>query len=391
MAILFIKQTANNHYTWCQQGSTQGMEGDAKQLVAACQSVQAVVLLAPAEDVTLTIQPFDVSERKLLAKTIPYALEDELGMDVERLHFALGPIEADQVSVAIVDRALLQHWIDHYAVLEIRLQAVVPEQWLLRWQPAVWTLQIEDSRYIIRYDRHMGCAFSRDTAAFGLQQLAEQALPESVVVYADPSLQPTVQSILPEAVRDKLDWHNTTNYWAALALDQPYLNLLQQSFSRALPWRRWWQQWRVAAALFFLALVVQWLFNYSDWQILKKDNRQLREQTEQVYRKVIPTGQLIDSKRQLQRQVNALKGQSSDGFMVLLDQVAEPLAAIEGLLLRSLNYNEAQAEMLLTVSVPNFKAVEALRVAIERQGLQATMTGSQAEGDRTRARLRIKD
>ena len=413
---LLIKRETSDSYQWCRWGDNTGDAGDANALVAACANSESVVLLAAAEDVSLRLRPFAKQERKMLAKTMPYSLEDDVAEDIDDLHIALGsPIdsaEGDQtdghVAVAVINRDQLTEWLAELTALGITVQAVVPELLLLPWQPDSWTLLAQDGRCLLRYGRYTGFAFEDAVAGLALQLLMEQEQPLSadnaitVKLYGEPSQQKVMRALLPEPLRTHSESHDA-DYWSLLAgraaddtsdagddLSKPPLNLLQGAFARSWPWRTWWRQWRLVAATLLIVVAAQWSLNYTEWRMLEKDNADLRQQTEQAYRTAIPAGQIIDPKRQLQRQVNNMKGKRSDGFVSLFAKIALPLAETEGLTLQSLNYAENQSEIRLSIVVPNFNAVEELRLRIEQQGLNAEMTGSNAEGDRTRARLRIR-
>jgi type II secretory pathway component PulL len=75
--------------------------------------------------------------------------------------------------------------------------------------------------------------------------------------------------------------------------------------------------------------------------------------------------------------------------MPLLAGVARAMEATPGSALGSLNYAERAGELRLTVTAPDFAAVESLRGQLETGGLAAVMESSNAQGEQVRARLRV--
>ena len=211
------------------------------------------------------------------------------------------------------------------------------------------------------------------------------------MIYAGDQDRDALQSLIPDMLSSRLEWREGT-YWTVVAENFPDhtpLNLLQGIYASSLPWRNWWQQWRMVAAAVAATFTLQLIFNYVELSSLQHDNLTLRTQIEQSYRKAIPSGKIVEPERQLRRQVNALRGTDSSGFVALLDKMAPLLAGAE-YELQSMNYNGKLSEVRITVLASSFNEVEVLRAKIAEQGLTAEMTGSNAVGDKTRARLRIK-
>lgn len=392
---VLVKKQADNYFEWIVPGqpSDDIANGDVESLAQAFPAGVSVILLAPAELVNLSVQSFDESEKKVFSKTLPYTLEDDLVEDIEGLHFSFGEADNNAVPVALLKHELLQGWLEEFSAVGIEVQQVIPELCLLPWQAGTWTLMIDGDRLVLRSGEFSGFSLERDTALLAMQLLANESeqLPEAVVVYAGEQDRDALQAAAPDMLSSLLEWKEG-NYWQVLADHFPEhcgFNLLQGDYARSLPWRNWWQQWRMVAGLVAATFALQLLFNYIELNSLQGDNLALRTQIEQSYRQAIPSGKIVEPERQLRRQVNAMKGDSSTGFVALLDKMA-PLLAGKEYELQSLNYNGKQSEVRLTILASSFNEVETLRAKIAEQGLIAEMTGSNAVGDKTRARLRIK-
>lgn len=367
--------------------------GDAERLQEETGS-ESLVLIAPADKIGLRVFEFEASERKLLRQTVPYSLEDDLIDDVESLHFALGHINDARVDVAFVERDSVAEWRAQCAEQGLELQQVISELQLLPYQPDCWTLVVGDELWRIRYGVSQGFAMEADSAALALQLLLDNAAqpPAQLLVYANGADRDAIVNQLPELLRGLVSWQDD-DYWTMVARafrqgPEP-INLLQGEFAVSLPWKKWWGFWKTTAILVAAAVVVNIVFKVVSIQVLEHRNLQLRADTEQAYRQAIPRGAVIRPEQQLRRQVEGLRGGSGERFMPLLDRIATVLASVPGLQLQTLNYSGNQGEVRVTLLANGFNDVEVARSSLEKAGLQAELGGSNSEGAKTRARLRI--
>lgn len=368
--------------------------GDAERLTEEAVA-GSMVLIAPAEKVGLRAVDFDASEKKLLRQTVPYSMEDELAEDVDSLHFALGRIGEGVVDVAYVKREQLQHWQQQLGEQQIELQQVVSELQLLPCEEGSWTLLVTDTLWLVRYGLSQGFAMDADTARLGLQLLLDdtELPPQKLLVYADASVRDAVSGELPEMLRGIVEWREE-DYWEMVARGfaqtQAAINLLQGEYAPSLPWKKWWKTWKVSAVLVLAAVIVNILFSFISIQVLESRNYALRAETERIYRSVVPRGAVMRPAQQLRRKVEELGGGGGERFMPLLERTATVLTAVQGVELQTLNYSEKQSELRLTILANGFNDVETVRANLEKAGLVAELGGSNAEGNKTRARLRIK-
>ena len=398
---LLIRQCGIDNYQWLQLDNDSAGDirvGDSERLREQAETANHIVVLAPAEQVTLKTVEFDDSERKLLRQTIPYTLEDDCVDDVDELQFALGPIDGNQLSLAIIKRDDIHSNLSDLEQQDIDVQQLLTELLLLPIADHSWTLFVDHDRWLVRTSNLQGFAMEAVSASFALQLLLAEtdSAPQQLNVYCSPEQQAEIENQLPDTLSGLVSWQQA-DYWQLMSqglsqqLDEKNLiNLLQGDFARSLPWKKWWRSWRIAGYLFVAALVIQLVVSYSQLKTLESENLALRADTERAYRSVVPRGAVLDPERQLRRKVNALKGASSDGFVSTLAKITPVLTGKDGVVLQSLNYSEKRTELRLTILAPGFNDVENIRAGIEQAGLQAELTGSNAEGNNTRARLRVR-
>lgn len=388
---LLINPEADGQLAWRAANDTECRRGDAAELAAEAGAEADLILVVPAHKVTLQNVLFEAHERRLLRQTVPYSLEEELVDDIGELHFALGAVDANQVPVAVVERQWLSEWLERCRGAGLDIKRALPEQLLLPWREGCWSLAPEESRWLVRVGPHRGFALEPDNAALALQLMLDSAaeLPRQLLIYGDPPLEELLPQ-LPELLRGCVEMQPAQPLCAP-AQGEVVLDLLQGPFARTLPWQRWWREWRLTAQVLAAAVVVQLGISLLQHHQLEKQNLALRQQIEQVYRGVEPRGVINNPELQLQRKVKALQGQGGAGAIALLQQIGEALKGVAGVSVQNLTYSERQGEIRLSLSAAAFKDVEAVRTAIAGKGLDAQLTGSNADGDKTRAQLRITE
>jgi type II secretion system protein L len=347
-----------------------------------------LTLVLPAQKVALRDVPFTPQERRLLRQTLPYSLEEQLVDDVDTQHFALGALRGNQVPVAIVHKQWLQQWLETCAQAGLDIKQVLPEQLLLPYREHCWTVRIEAERWLVRVGAYRGFALEPDSAALALQLLLDNAaeIPQRLLVQSAQPLE-LLLSQFPELLRSSVEVLEA----AAPTADAARIDLLQGMFARTLPWRRWWLQWQWVAIALALAVVVHASALGVAHHRLYKQNIALRQQIEAIYRSVEPRGIVNDPELQLRRKLKALQGHQGSGVMPLLQQVGGALKKIDGVTVQNFTYSEQQGELRVSVTATAFKAVEAARAAIAASGLNAQLIGSNTDGDKTRAQLRISE
>jgi general secretion pathway protein L len=125
--------------------------GSAAELAAAAAG-RRPLLVARGEYITLSAAKVPGRNRNTWLKALPYALEEYLADDVEKLHFAPGePTPTGDIPVAVVQHQLLSGWLASCAQAGVEPVAVIPDYLLLPLSTAgSWSLLLEDDRASVR-------------------------------------------------------------------------------------------------------------------------------------------------------------------------------------------------------------------------------------------------
>ncbi len=386
----------DNTLVWYPPGSSDDPrsledEGEREQLAALAAARRAPVLFAvPGGDVSLREVSISAAEKRHIAKSLPFMLEDDFAGDVENLHFASRELDKLELGVAACTHDAMERW---QALMEQLPSAAqwVPEPLLLPWRAGELCIVIEDQQLVVRSAANEGFTAERGLAASMLGTLPEDTA-DTVIVYGLDQAADT--ELLPTWMRERMQWR-TGNFAAALMLaeeERQPLNLRQGDYGANLPLEQWWRQWRLVAGVFGAAFLLQVGSTYANYSNLEKENLQLRRQIESAYRQVVPRGAVVDAERQLTRQLEDLRGGGqSISFVSLMDRIGGVVAKQQGAQVATINFSDKLGDVRINLVAPDFNAVEAIRASLEEQGMNATTENTNRQGNVVRARLKVSE
>ena len=317
------------------------------------------------------------AERKMLAKTVPFSLEDELADDVEDGHFALGELGEGVVDVAVLNHAKLKQLFEDVAAAGLAFNSLTTCP--LPADEALW-IQLGDDAAALLSSEASVVVEQRQLSAV-VSSLADKA--QRVVMLSD-------------AVHAWPAWgDNISNagLFDLLASGRSGIDILQGEFRKGIAWQALWKAWRtpaIAAAVLMAALIGQaW------WQVglLEARNLEYRQAIEKTYREAFPNSRVVNPRRQMEARLGELQGgggSAGSNMLALLSSLStEPEAS--SLQISAVNYEARAAELRIDILADNFQQVEKLRSALRARGVSAELQNSSASGNKVRAKLALKE
>ena len=392
-----IIRLIDNHLAWYPPGADSAAQRiDSPEVLEqlrlfASQSRGKLCFAVPGTDVSLFDVKFSAAEKKHIAKSLPFTLEEQLASDIDQLHFSTAFTDSNSLCAAVCSEDKMSIWQELLADLPSPGKWV-PEPQLLPWNAGEWTIVLEDNHAIVRTGGCQGFSTERSLLASMLRAVLQDAdqAPSAIIVYGQDQV--ADGELLPQDLLEKMQWRRG-DFQTALLLSEvenTSVNLLQGRFAPRLSLEKWWQQWRLVATVFAAAFCLQLIAGYASYVQLEQENLALRGEIQNSYRRAFPKGALVDPEKQVKRQLDALRGTSqSSGFVSLMNRVGEIVASKPGTAIASINYNDKGGEMRMNITATDFEAVEAIRTAMTDNGLEAVMESSNVQGDEVRARLRI--
>jgi general secretion pathway protein L len=405
-AQLIVRPSSARQYQWALADAgiisdiqTGGLDSLA-EFVAPYGRLPATYLVS-GFDVLFRSVPFTEKERKHLTKTIPYTLEDELLGDVDDLHMVLGKPGEGRVYVAAIDEGQFAGDLDALQDAGVFPTLALPEQAVLLSsvvaESSGWLLYQYNDRLILRVDSDtiycLEPSMVPSVCAIVTDEFAE--LPPSIEAYYEDEQQWQEALIhIPESLQHLITAQKKAPF--SLIVDTTKaatgFNFLQGAFAQSQEWSKVWKQWQSLAIFAALTLVLHLGLMFVENRGLQAENDRLLAEIEQIHREVLPRGKIVDSRKQLQNELNRLQGggEAGLGLLEILMGAGKAVSAAEGLDINSMNFDANNGELRFDVVVNNFQEVEKIKSGIEANGLTYELLNSNAQGDKLRARIRIK-
>lgn len=397
---VFIRRYKDTYhwFTTGEQGLLESEQGTLEMLAAFYNAHPAVknwVLIAPALDVASRAIPFTEKERKHIGKAIPFLLEDDLLTEATDLHYVADKPANMQIQVVALDKSTMADWLQTLSSAGIRPTHCLPETKLLLDPSCDWQIYYREHEYILRSSNGECAAFEQEHFPLSVEILTDNyaQLPKNIELIADDeagleqawihipeSIKPLIETkILPYA--EMLDNHFSQQAKIWNLLKGPFA-YTQQWLSAFLPWR-----WLVLGLLVVVSMHVAMTF--TEYRQLKSQNQHLQVEMENLFRQAIPKGQIVDHRKQLERELEVLQHGGGGKFMPRLQKIGEVFAKYQVQTFNALNYEQAKGEIRIDLIVNDYDQLQKVINDLQQAGLNTEIQNSNAQGDQLRARIKI--
>jgi general secretion pathway protein L len=358
-----------------------------------------LVLFVPGADVRLASVQVPARQPQKVLQAAPYVLEDQLAEDVDTLHFAIGPRQADgSHPVAVTARTRMESWLAPLRAHNLRPDAVIPETLCLpmpeagRWNALAEAGVIEKDRMspTLAHGAAPGQITVR-TGAFAGFTCAPDEL-NTYLQLADPENLIPLRLFVPRSVdadftRLSRPVELLPGYGSGLEVLVRYfrpessINLMQGLHSQQENWQRHVAPWRTAGAIAALWAVLALTQDaLQTWRLGKELDAQEAQNLARFQGLFPGETKIVNLSVQAEQQGAALRGGERAPLFQMLGTLSASLSANPGLSLRSLQFREGALYLDLTGN--DLQALEGLRswYASRREALlevQAANAGAQ--------------
>lgn len=346
---------------------------------------RAVIALVPGSDVSLRqlALPAKASHKALSA--IPYMLEDELSTDIDKLFFALGEKTGELQNLVVVEHQKMQMWQALLDDAELYCDKILPDMLALPVLEAQWSLMILGEQVLVRQGSWSGMQGEANwlfmaIAHFAKQQ--EEKVPISCLTEVNIAAIPNVE------MTDNFE-QLPMEVLAQGALSNSF-NLLQGQYRQKKKTTGMVKQWRIAAALFGAAI----LLNVAEkaWQAneLSAQNTQLQQQIRAEFKRAFPeTRRIVDVRKQMRQKINQLEGNSGGvSLLAMLSQLSGAFSASK-ITPQSIRFDKKRSELRLQALASNFESLERFKTLAEQQGFEVQQGAINNRGDQVLGALVI--
>ncbi len=398
-------------------GGRRGAPGRGSLAEAALAAEdRRVYVLVPAADVLITSADVPAKGARLL-QALPFALEEQVAQDVERLHFAPGERRSSgRVPVAVIEEDTLQQILRRLEENGIRPAAMFSEAQGLSRIPGTLSVLIEDELIILNDGAGMEIALQGlrpgdalaavglldDAEAGGAEDDAARELPRHVLVYCDQDVAERYELEF-QALRQQLDSlevkllpDGALPRLAVTVGAGGGINLLQGPYAPRTATSSLWRPWRAAAALaaaLFLVTLIGSGVRYAD---LRAQDERLRAEVEEAFRATFPwVREVRDPAAQMASEL-ARVGRGSGGgtrssrqFLATLESISAAMRQTPNTRIEAISYRDGVMDIRLTA--PDVATLDRLRQLVGESGrFVARIQSTDQQADGVKSRLQIE-
>jgi general secretion pathway protein L len=345
----------------------------------------------PASESLLTRIALPTASRAQIAKALPYALEDQLLEDPDKLHFAYVTEADGKLAVAVTTRERLRAWMESLERAGIRPVSMAPATLSLPWQPGVWTLAFTDGELIVRSGSLSGFTCSTDAQlppsilSAALVEAGAERLPEKIVVINAPK--GFADGVWQRELGVPIQIAEESLYQMAAAI--PELNLLQGEFSATKEYRDWIRPYYPAVAMLTLWLLVLGGGEIARWWQLNGTYQKYQNEMTALFREAFPdVKDVIDPVKQMQKQLDTLRAKngasSPNDLLPLLERASPALAAYPQIRLQKIDYGKDG--LTLELAGADRAGLETLNRALRGAYLSSEVAASDGSTGKLRVR-----
>lgn len=390
--------SAAAHWYGRRGGSTSsGQSNDLAELRPSWKAAH-VTIWTPPDATLLTHVSLPTRSWSKIQQALPYALEDQLLGDPEKLHFAYHRQRDGTLAVAVTARERLQVWLEALRASGLVPSRLCPATLALPLDAGDWSLLFSHHRLWVRTGPFAGfvCPVALETAPPLLSTAVTEArskhtAPARLTVFDPPA------AFQADAWRASMGIEieaSKRSFWQTGPSTPPPLNLLQGEFAPSGKLRDSLRPLRLAAAVLTVWFLGTIGFSLWEWWQLNEQHRSTRQAMVQLFRKTFPEAKVVlDPARQMERNLQSLQLQSgaagSGGLLALLAQVAPILRAYPNVTLRTVKYSDPK--LTLDLRLPDFETLEVIKNALSetrRVRVEVLTANSRASG--VEGRLRVQ-
>lgn len=371
-----------------------------------------IYVLVPATEVLLAEAQLPVRSAAKLLQAVPFALEEQLAEDVDKLHFAIGRRGPDGiVPVAAAARAKLEQWLAQLNEAGLEPDALYSEGEGVPAIPNAYSLLFEDDACLIR---------GPDGDTTVLEDLELREIAGLLELVGGPPVEAEeagerepvhVNLFLSQAQHERLQadiaWlrEQVTSLEAKLLPEGalPHLavnigtghgiNLLQGVYAPVTDTGSLWKPWRLAAALLVGLLATIVSVEFVELQRVKAQESQLDEAMAALVKKACPRiRRIVNARAQLEQCAKISGGDlgtADQRFLLSLATLGGALAETPNTQLTALSFRNAIMDLRLTV--PNVNALDKItRLVMERSDLEAEIQSATPKDAAIEGRLQLR-
>ena len=336
-----------------------------------------------------------VSNRNL-TKALPFALEEHLLEELDHYQIVSAGKSGSMVRAYVVSAELIERLMETCSAHHLIVKQLLPETALL---PKGSVIVRDGDDWLFSLPGKLEGRVSDIALTAVLESTLEEQTSDQPLEVRAPTLDQarllttSLETGFPEAFSEINSVLGSSSALFSENAAAPSLpNLLSGQFQQRdreenKP-KAWWRPLAAMAAV--------WLVILAGYLVL--ENRQLeqrslevRKQSIALYKQLFPGERIRMLERQFRSKLNDESPVAAVGFVALVNGTAKAYSAsgLKTLDITSIRYNDRLQELMVEVKATNLNDVQALRQALEKQGLEAEVASASNEKNGVKGRLKV--
>ena len=371
-----------------------------------------VIVLVPSAAVLTTSVDIPLRGGAKLLAALPYALEEFLADDVDKLHFAAGPRRSSgRIPVSVVDHQRIAAWIEWLAEANIQAASIIADSYGLARIPGTISLLLAENQVFINdgadielvmQDVSPGDALvaigALDDGTARDEDAETPSLPRHVLVYCDAEDEERYQHdwIAMRRELDSVDVKLLADgimpRLAVTVATGAGINLLQGKYSARKEYGGLFQPWKYAAILLLAFGVIGLATKATDYYLLVRQETELQRMFNTQYREIIPGAPETNDPARVVRSLRNRTGTvtAAPVFLQSMEQLSRAMQQNREARIEAISYRAGVIDVRVTA--PNVSMLDSIQKAVGQNGqFRATIQSTDQDGDRVNSRIRIQE
>lgn len=336
---------------------------DLEERIPDLQILPSIVVI-PGETVTTWCVKTPPGSRRHLRKIMPFLLEEELAGPPESVHIALKPVTGGSEIVAmVIDKTVLQGWLDQFSKIGIRCMKMVPDHLLLA---------MDDQPRMARRDGRIIAGFTDGTGI---------AMSENVL------------SLLPDADWQIVDDSDLITLARLHYSGVDSFNLLQGAYQQKEVQSQPVRHLKVAILALALAAILHIGYFLAAGNYFHRQGNIAYQEAEQIYRTLFPEEvRIVNIRRQMEGRLKVTNpSRSTDHFLDLVAAVATATSSdtLTASRIKHLNFSSQQNRLIADIDVNSLTDIQYFGTSLADPKIVVEVLGAAKEHDSTSARIAL--
>jgi general secretion pathway protein L len=342
-----------------------------------------LILIIPQQSVYLTEVELPQRAGRQVLSAIEFQIEEQLARDIESQHCAFADANANPVSIAVIERAIMQRCLALAQTHGLRLLHIVPELFLCPWPNSgsgIALMRGHDG-YLLRYGDFRGLKCSEHTLAAMFEMLGREVEFDTVTYYqAEVENAPQLDGVELE--------HKALASARPGFIDAPIIDLQQRDFQLSSAWLGLARTWKWVAWLLATFLLVAGYNKAVALQDMEQDLAALKQQQYELLKPHLEedVGPEDNFKKALIERLKQLQSnQSEQGFLQLMLQFTRARDKFPEVDITRIAYQGK--DLVFDISSTQLNKIEALLEVVKKQGVDASLVSLSIKPELSSGRL----